>query len=212
MRGKPQGDHTRRAAHRIIPAHAGQTELTWLFHRHPTDHPRACGANAVISCYKHSCSGSSPRMRGKLGVHVRGGLVARIIPAHAGQTSIISRESSIVSDHPRACGANLLVVWVSAHSCGSSPRMRGKRRCESCRKYAIRIIPAHAGQTRCQRERCRSHPDHPRACGANPLCRCSRARNCGSSPRMRGKQLRRELHKVARRIIPAHAGQTGRGC
>ena len=34
----------------------------------------------------------------------------------------------------------------------------------------------------------------------------------GSSPRMRGKQLRRELHKVARRIIPAHAGQTKRFC
>ena len=31
----------------------------------------------------------------------------------------------------------------------------------------VRIIPAHAGQTRGPRMECRRGPDHPRACGAN---------------------------------------------
>ena len=71
-----------------------------------------------------------------------------------------------------------------------------------------RIIPAHAGQTWTAVTGRNAGTDHPRACGAN-FCMSMRVlRFIGSSPRMRGKQLRRELHKVARRIIPAHAGQT----
>ena len=106
-------------------------------------------------------------MRGK-----RGGVrltcpTSRIIPAHAGQTPATPAYALMYADHPRACGANgVMMIGVNGAD-GSSPRMRGKlanwlRLCVS-----IRIIPAHAGQT--SRETDVRYPawDHPRACGAN---------------------------------------------
>ena len=72
------------------------------------------------------------------------------------------------------------------------------------------IIPAHAGQT--YRYGCGRHrqPDHPRACGANPVRTVPSLWASGSSPRMRGKHLDRGQRRQHVRIIPAHAGQTTR--
>ena len=50
----------------------------------------------------------------------------RIIPAHAGQTCGAFLLVSGLPDHPRACGANLIVNGVFNGGSGSSPRMRGK--------------------------------------------------------------------------------------
>ena len=86
MRGKPMQTADKVDEHRIIPAHAGQTRPRPRTPVSPTDHPRACGANGSMTCAFRSCSGSSPRMRGKL-VHLRSFRCRlRIIPAHAGQT------------------------------------------------------------------------------------------------------------------------------
>ena len=87
--------------------------------------------------------------------------------------------------------------------------MRGKRRRRQGRRPRIRIIPAHAGQTRHSPEACRSETDHPRACGANSVAGKLKSFVFGSSPRMRGKPraLAWQCHWI--RIIPAHAGQTG---
>ena len=86
--------------------------------------------------------------------------------------------------------------------------MRGKRRRRQGRRPRIRIIPAHAGQTRHSPEACRSETDHPRACGANSVAGKLKSFVFGSSPRMRGKPraLAWQCHWI--RIIPAHAGQT----
>ena len=51
-------------------------------------------------------------------------------------------------------------------------------------------------------------PDHPRACGANHPAPQAYALTRGSSPRMRGKPIPPLAHRIERRIIPAHAGQT----
>ena len=67
MRGKRRFRPLPSLRVRIIPAHAGQTSTG---HRRPAawpDHPRACGANSDNSSTTTSKSGSSPRMRGKLG-------------------------------------------------------------------------------------------------------------------------------------------------
>ena len=86
MRGKH--DHARRFGRvgRIIPAHAGQTACWAAMTGNRPDHPRACGANTVLSVGASSFTGSSPRMRGKLHRAAADRLAARIIPAHAGQT------------------------------------------------------------------------------------------------------------------------------
>ncbi len=131
----------------IIPAHAGQTDDVRLRRHEHADHPRACGANAVIRPSNRSGHGSSPRMRGKHGrvLIIRG--VLRIIPAHAGQTTRRTRVVSCGTDHPRACGANCKRHEFARREHGSSPRMRGKHvEGQGCWR-GRRIIPAHAGQT-----------------------------------------------------------------
>ena len=92
---------------------------------------------------------------------------------------------------------------------GSSPRMRGKLAAGARRRGRRRIIPAHAGQTPAEPWKKPARSDHPRACGANSDTQRGRDVVAGSSPRMRGKQARPLPGKVAVRIIPAHAGQTG---
>ena len=91
----------------------------------------------------------------------------RIIPARAGQTSSIWRDSSASTDHPRACGANSFFLSSHVLGFGSSPRVRGKQREGAELRLSGRIIPARAGQTARRSTRRRTSPDHPRACGAN---------------------------------------------
>ena len=147
-------------------------------------------------------------MRGKPKADVGDVETRRIIPAHAGQTACATSSEMSRSDHPRACGANILSKTHTDTQNGSSPRMRGKRKTLPFEWVPNRIIPAHAGQTVGHGRLLRRWPDHPRACGANETCHPCGVLERGSSPRMRGKH-RLHVQVVRRvRIIPAHAGQT----
>ena len=161
---------------------------------------------ANVSCAV--TAGSSPRVRGKLRYRHYPLLVARIIPAHAGQTCCRRRPSRSRPDHPRACGANPLSRTLIFSSVGSSPRMRGKLAFAVCGAGTVRIIPAHAGQTDSRPHRYDGSADHPRACGANTPDWVAGPFWSGSSPRMRGKRFRQLEARRRPRIIPAHAGQT----
>ena len=128
VRGKPGGTCSPCQFPRIIPARAGQTHAPYQDCRAHPDHPRACGANHGGQSVYTADTGSSPRVRGKL---LRGDgrlAVLRIIPARAGQTILYHYSSSLVPDHPRACGANLPRAELTVGLSGSSPRVRGKRR------------------------------------------------------------------------------------
>ena len=86
---------------RIIPAHAGQTDGSCRACRCMPDHPRACGANNLSSSTRaRTCQhcGSSPRMRGKLLFYPLFCSIIRIIPAHAGQTCVMSTKSPFTTD------------------------------------------------------------------------------------------------------------------
>ncbi len=147
MRGKPPARSLSPTRRRIIPAHAGQTEHHTARQSRRSDHPRACGANSLSLMRARATSGSSPRMRGKHVANKPLEIQFRIIPAHAGQTTAPWALELPTADHPRACGANLLIAadWADGH--GSSPRMRGKHFMDDEDRHKIRIIPAHAGQT-----------------------------------------------------------------
>ena len=86
VRGKPVRRLRSLAAHRIIPARAGQTMFAMIFSLAHTDHPRACGANEHGLPADVDDRGSSPRVRGKPDDDHHGSRVRRIIPARAGQT------------------------------------------------------------------------------------------------------------------------------
>ena len=126
VRGKPTD--VKRAPHtvRIIPARAGQTRLTALTPYPTSDHPRACGANISTPMAWIPVIGSSPRVRGKPLRRFRGQDTHRIIPARAGQTATSRGVPVGLTDHPRACGANLKSCSLPVPPIGSSPRVRGK--------------------------------------------------------------------------------------
>ena len=126
MRGKLHAAEAHTRACRIIPAHAGQTISNRAMANDHTDHPRACGANPVDTRASSPSPGSSPRMRGKPGARFWQSVRHRIIPAHAGQTQSGHLAGSVLTDHPRACGANAVARHFSTGYAGSSPRMRGK--------------------------------------------------------------------------------------
>ena len=147
-------------------------------------------------------------MRGKLVSRHAVDADVRIIPAHAGQTEQKALPHIFATDHPRACGANTIAFGEFFVGSGSSPRMRGKQVPHDMPCRALRIIPAHAGQTLPRGPRIRPWSDHPRACGANWVLGQHVNVAPGSSPRMRGKPMTRCSRCSGIRIIPAHAGQT----
>ena len=208
MRGKQGTGWTSRVGLRIIPAHAGQTSTTVRCDPSCADHPRACGANSLSALWRPALCGSSPRMRGKRCRRAPRWVRCRIIPAHAGQTPADNPVGRLGADHPRACGANVVINLDECYRVGSSPRMRGKLGLRIRLAWCVRIIPAHAGQTGCQHAGACRIADHPRACGANALQERLTATRIGSSPRMRGKLGQRLLDQRGQGIIPAHAGQT----
>ena len=86
-------------------------------------------------------------MRGKRTESGRQERRVRIIPARAGQTWRTGPRCRRWPDHPRACGANTVLIPSAIFWHGSSPRVRGKL----SQRYFVagvkRIIPARAGQT-----------------------------------------------------------------
>ena len=188
VRGKRTDSAAVSCTDRIIPARAGQTPPACTGARRTSDHPRACGANCAVLAAVAVAAGSSPRVRGKQPVGVNYHYRQRIIPARAGQTSFAVRCAEVMSDHPRACGANDLSFTDLRGADGSSPRVRGKLLHGRLLRRQRRIIPARAGQTSACVRTSPTRSDHPRACGANPFSGLAVALIAGSSPRVRGKQ------------------------
>ena len=86
--------------------------------------------------------------------------------------------------------------------------MRGTQWTALAVTQLIRIIPAHAGNSRDWQPSLPEIPDHPRACG-ELIGRIDRNEHLGgSSPRMRGTLCHEGFHDLDLRIIPAHAGNS----
>ena len=132
----------------------------------------------------------------------------RIIPAHAGNTRYQACTWRSTGDHPRACGEHKGLDERTATYEGSSPRMRGTRVVKFTEAVDLGIIPAHAGNTPPLLPRTSVRRDHPRACGEHLMPGPMVGSLLGSSPRMRGTQLRQHLVRMPAGIIPAHAGNT----
>ena len=171
----------------IIPACAGRTRSPSNPHPVSSDHPRACGANPIVTT-KYLCeSGSSPRVRGELSP-----------PATCFRNA----------DHPRVCGANKVWGDRGVWGTGSSPRVRGEPVPACHQRGAGRIIPVCAGRTASTGWSGACTSDHPRVCGANLLPFETPADTSGSSPRVRGEHRNPSPQEQRRRIIPACAGRT----
>ena len=70
----------------------------------------------------------------------------RITPAHAGKTLHTPQAESKLTDHPRACGENMITIEYEFRKGGSPPRMRGKLYALQSRGENRGITPACAGK------------------------------------------------------------------
>ena len=85
-RGKRREADAARAAHRLIPAHAGKTGCVRRGALGASAHPRSRGENACNREAPRSHAGSSPLTRGKRPGRSDAPYSPRLIPAHAGKT------------------------------------------------------------------------------------------------------------------------------
>ena len=151
----------------IIPAGAGLTRYRMTFGKSAEDHPRGCGAHDSLVRINYFEMGSSPRVRGSLLRQRRNECEEGIIPAGAGLTHRRREHHAQNGDHPRGCGAHPAFSPATMRSTGSSPRVRGSRKCRSAAQGPDGIIPAGAGLTRRTSSGMRLPRDHPRGCGAH---------------------------------------------
>ena len=173
-------------------------------------HPRSRGENLIPTVMQLSSVGSSPLTRGKrlasrVCIVIRG-----LIPAHAGKTTPLRPVPGGTTAHPRSRGENYTCAVCVRGSGGSSPLTRGKLLVEHTYTIWARLIPAHAGKTRRSQIADLVPEAHPRSRGENG----DRVGHClafrGSSPLTRGKRDTSVFVTQVIRLIPAHAGKTGR--
>ena len=188
MRGIPTSKLATLNVPRIIPAHAGNTTKFENGKLIMEDHPRSCGEYLDIDDLPVYLQGSSPLMRGILNRETVSQYESRIIPAHAGNTTQRPVDLIIFQDHPRSCGEYQAGAQAVRRIRGSSPLMRGIHIFSAQVDDIYRIIPAHAGNTRCVQSEIHFDTDHPRSCGEYFFTFNS--------------------EKNGLRIIPAHAGNT----
>ena len=208
-RGKPGIHHGTPVKLRLIPAHAGKTRLAASCSSTERAHPRSRGENPAPSLGSAPRAGSSPLTRGKPHRFTISRKKMRLIPAHAGKTSSLSRGTVRPLAHPRSRGENVATTYTVGTRRGSSPLTRGKRRAHRPRSGNARLIPAHAGKTAPKYSRVMGSPAHPRSRGENERSEARRDRRNGSSPLTRGKPGGPRRVPARRRLIPAHAGKTG---
>ena len=110
-------------------------------------------------------------------------------------------------DYPRVCGGTRPSRRSAAPVGGLSPRVRGNPYRSDDVEPAGRTIPACAGEPTSARSTTSAPRDYPRVCGGTFFRRLSRDLFAGLSPRVRGNLSMHGPVHVARRTIPACAGE-----
>ena len=134
---------------RLIPAHAGSTLVHAEWRKRKPAHPRSRGEHGEWKITHSPKDGSSPLTRGARRVYLRQVDRLRLIPAHAGSTRERTPEGARASAHPRSRGEHSGFGAVAAVTVGSSPLTRGAHMERMNVHSEPRLIPAHAGSTRC---------------------------------------------------------------
>ena len=93
---------------------------------------------------------------------------------------------------------------------GSSPLTRGKRSVFQVLAAIRRLIPTHAGKTSSPGSATSQPRAHPHSRGENRLPAEPGGQPPGSSPLTRGKRENHPIRPASHRLIPTHAGKTGR--
>ena len=149
-----------------------------------------CGEQCIYNVTVIQVVGSSPRVRGAVVPPFFGAFPLGIIPACAGSSKSRSQYRKPFRDHPRVCGEQNESATEKGVVKGSSPRVRGAVVGELLQHAERGIIPACAGSSRGRSRSGSPDRDHPRVCGEQSGSASSIIWRMGSSPRVRGADLK----------------------
>ncbi len=194
----------------FIPACAGNTTH---HHEHVSTcavHPRLRGEHIVQTLPDASVIGSSPPARGTQKLPDAAPIVARFIPACAGNTLVYHGPDLLATVHPRLRGEHQLAWYTAMATYGSSPPARGTPHPGRCPCVIQRFIPACAGNTdgAGQARLPRHRTVHPRLRGEHAAVERKGIGEFGSSPPARGTPVPMDYYPLKHRFIPACAGNT----
>ena len=160
---------------RTIPTRVGRTTRRGSPSTTSSDHPHACGENALAAVLKFREGGPSPRVWGEQVQTVKASDKLRTIPTRVGRTIFIWVWSPPRADHPHACGENRVHHHPAHFSRGPSPRVWGEQLGYAQVKTTPRTIPTRVGRTLPAPGSLPPAPDHPHACGENSTGRTPRS-------------------------------------
>ena len=171
---------------RLIPARAGNMPGTSPGTPQTAAHPRSRGEHVFMAAEEPGVHGSSPLARGT-STHTRvGASSCRLIPARAGNISLIRALLFPHSAHPRSRGEHSATSRISSSDAGSSPLARGTSAHQPVQSHLGRLIPARAGNISAGGQWLRREAAHPRSRGEHAILRLRWRLPPGSSPLARG--------------------------
>ena len=197
-----------RQAGRFIPAWAGNRSLyndgVWR----PAVHPRMGGEQEPVQRRSVASCGSSPHGRGTGQLRLGPAVIRRFIPAWAGNRGPHQGDGESGPVHPRMGGEQGLCPLNCRRDDGSSPHGRGTASPDHSPEGNSRFIPAWAGNSIWQSCPRGFRTVHPRMGGEQLAPLEAPALHAGSSPHGRGTGMKTSQSAVARRFIPAWAGNS----
>ncbi len=205
-RGTPDLDKRFFVYIRVIPAGTGNASWSQASPCRRPGHPRGHGERLKLKPGSDNVVGSSPRARGTLPDAFDRRLVARVIPAGAGNADPRVGGGERAAGHPRGRGERALLPVIAEVGYGSSPRARGTRCLQSLQSTPPRVIPAGAGNAVTTSSGRFSVKGHPRGHGERISSIRAAASSCGSSPRAPGTRRVDDQPGTPSRLIPAGTG------
>ena len=193
---------------RFIPACAGNTPAVPAIVVVQSVHPRVCREHVGFGKLVIKHAGSSPRVQGTQFRFQFVKLLARFIPACAGNTIYRFRSGRPATVHPRVCREHKALTTPASFADGSSPRVQGTLMRIAPGKISGRFIPACAGNTTRNPGPNRMSPVHPRVCREHLQPGKQVGPVLGSSPRVQGTHREPLACPCSVRFIPACAGNT----
>ncbi len=192
---------------RSIPACAGEP-CTEGFSSVPTQvYPRVCGGTAISTACSNWDTGLSPRVRGNHDKKLILGGACGSIPACAGEPIHHDVDNPLYQVYPRVCGGTDRPVLESGRQKGLSPRVRGNPSGSPAAPPRPGSIPACAGEPLPHLTRSDASQVYPRVCGGTVSDTLNDRAVDGLSPRVRGNPESVPRPGLARRSIPACAGE-----
>ncbi len=132
----------------------------------------------------------------------------RFIPAGAGNTPARPNKGALVTVYPRWRGEHGRWSNSQSEQSGLSPLARGTHQWSAADEFALRFIPAGAGNTRMLMRVSAIYSVYPRWRGEHHGNFTADVLALGLSPLARGTQADRKTVFSQRRFIPAGAGNT----